>query len=222
VGRATAPLARDLAEVGPIGAIATSIRGAAHLQNTITVVGNRGLGVFVDTEAWRIQLEPDDPARAEEFRRVGLDWMPKERFVPSEARVSAADRNEIIARHRDAQVAAGGTLLASPCHRVREGAPLSPGRRFDLDLAHDFTDLARGSGATHPNSHRGEPTFQSSEIALTLIRAWFDLCLAGGMAARSESADQQPVRLSGTFDVTGRKGGGQRRVIEGRQRRDVL
>jgi hypothetical protein len=51
VSRATAPLARGLAEVGPIGAIAISIRGAAHLQNTITVVGNRGLGVFVDTEA---------------------------------------------------------------------------------------------------------------------------------------------------------------------------
>jgi hypothetical protein len=63
---------------------------------------------------------------------VGLDWMPKERFVPSEARVSAADRNEIIARHRDARVAAGGTLWVSPCHRVREGAPLGPGRRFDL------------------------------------------------------------------------------------------
>ena len=166
VSRATAPLARDLSEVGPIGAIATSIRGAAHLQKTIAVVGSHGLGVFVDTEAWRTQLEPDDPARAEEFRRVGLDWMPKERFLPSEVRVSAADRNEIVARHRDAQVAAGGTLLVSPCHRVREGVPLSRGRLLDLDLARDFTHLARRSGATQPTPQQGLP--RSVAVALAV------------------------------------------------------
>lgn len=181
VSRATAPLARELTEVGPIGAVATSIRGAAHLQNTITVVGGHGLGVFVDTEAWRTQLEPDDPARAEEFRRVGLDWTPKERFVPSEARMSGVDRNEIVARHRDAQVAAGGTLLVSPCHRVREGAPLSRGRRLDIDLAHDFTALARGSGASHPTPQQGLP--RSVAVALAVEARSLELAVINELIA---------------------------------------
>lgn len=166
VSRATAPLARALPEAGPIGAIATSIRGAAHLENTISVAGEHGLGVFVDTEAWRTQLEPDDPARAEEFRRVGLDWTPNRRFVPSEATVSGADRNQIVASHRDAQVSAGGTLLVSPCHRVRETAPLSRGRRLDIALAHDFTALARSSGGAHPTPQGGLP--RSVAIALAV------------------------------------------------------
>jgi hypothetical protein len=155
-----------LPETGPIGAIATSIRGAAHLENTISVVGEHGLGVFVDTEAWRTQLEPDDPARAEEFRRVGLDWTPNRRFVPSEATVSGADRNQIVASHRDTQVSAGGTLLVSPCHRVRETAPLSRGRRLDIALAHDFTALARSSGGAHPTPQGGLP--RSVAVALAV------------------------------------------------------
>lgn len=187
VSRATAPLARELAEVGPIGAIATSIRGAAHLQNTIAVAGSHGLGVFVDTEAWRTQLEPDDPARAEEFRRVGLDWKPKERFVPSEAQVSGADRNEIVARHRDAQVSAGGTLLVSPCHRVREDTPLSRGRRLDLALAHDFTALVRKSGGAHPTPQQGLP--RSVAVALAVDARTLEPTVIGELIASYREID---------------------------------
>lgn len=165
VSRATAPLARDLDEDGPIGAVATSIIGAAHLDNTMTVVRNHGLGVFIDTEAWRTQLEPDDPRRIEEFRRRGLDWLA-ERFVPSRSHLSQADRNDIVARHRDAQVGGGGTLLVSPCHRVQEGTPLSQGRRLDLALAGDFVALARQSGATQPTPQMALPRRVAVSLAV--------------------------------------------------------
>lgn len=71
----------------PIGAIATSIRGAAHLQNTITVVGSRGLG-FSQTP-----------------------------------RPCALNCNEIIARHRDAQVAAGGGRGGENCQEQPDEDP---------------------------------------------------------------------------------------------------
>lgn len=158
-------MARDIPEDGPIGAVATSIVGAAHLDATIEVVLDHGLGAVIDTEAWRTQLDPDDPMRSAEFKRQGLDW-PRQRFVPSESRLSSADRNDIVARHRDAQVGAGGTLLVSPCHRVREDPPLSAGRYLDIALAHDFVELARRSGATHPTPQTERPRRVAAGLAV--------------------------------------------------------
>jgi hypothetical protein len=149
VSRATAPLARTIEPQSPIGAVATSIRGAAHLKATLAEAVKGGAGALIDTEAWRAQLEPEDPQRAGEFRRLGLDLDERSAFSPSAHRLSASGRNELVAAHRNIQVAGGATILISPYHYVGETAPLSSGRRLDIALAHEFSALAAASGARH-------------------------------------------------------------------------
>lgn len=156
ISRNTAPHGRDIDPDSPIGAIATSVVGAEHLRSTLAEARKDGRGVLVDTEAWREQLEPDDPQRAGEFRRLGLGLDHHHRLVPSRDVLSRADRSHLLAVHRNAQVAAGATILLSPYHRVREEAPLGRGRRLDVTLAHEFAALAATTGATQPRS--GEPS----------------------------------------------------------------
>jgi hypothetical protein len=140
----------------PIGAIATSVIGAAHLGKTLAAARRDGRGVLVDTEAWREQLEPDDDHRGGEFRRLGLELDRKRRLRPSEDVLAPAARSELVARHRNAQIAARGSILLSPYHRVREEDALSRGRLLDLALAHEFVELAKTTGAVDGPSATGE------------------------------------------------------------------
>ena len=156
ISRNTAPHGRDLGSESPIGAIATSVIGAAHLGKTLAVARKDGRGVLVDTEAWREQLEPDDDHRGGEFRRLGLELDRKRRFSPSEDALAPAARSELVARHRNAQIAAGGSILLSPYHRVREEDALSRGRLLDLALAHEFVELAETTGAVDGPGTTGE------------------------------------------------------------------
>jgi hypothetical protein len=147
ISRNTAPHGRDLDAASPIGAIATSVIGAAHLTKTLAAARKDGRGVLVDTEAWREQLEPDDDHRGGEFRRLGLELDRNRRLRPSEDGLAPAARSELVARHRNAQIAAGASILLSPYHQVREEDALSRGRLLDLALAHEFVELAQTTGA---------------------------------------------------------------------------
>lgn len=163
VSRATAPLARTIGSKSPIGAVATSVRGAAHLSATLATAVERGAGALIDSEAWRAQLEPDNPQRAGEFRRLGLDLDERLAFLPSSHALSDSARGELCAAHRNVQVAGGATILLSPYHRIREETPLSQGRRLDLSLAHQFSALATATGAIH-----GAPAGLSRSVAITI------------------------------------------------------
>lgn len=156
ISRNTAPHGRDLDPASPIGAIATSVIGAAHLGSTLTAARRDGRGVLVDTEAWREQLEPDDHHRSGEFRRLGLELDRERSFSPSKDVLVAADRSQLLAAHRNAQISTGASVLLSPYHRVREEAPLSRGRRLDVELSHGFVELARATGATEAPGGAGE------------------------------------------------------------------
>lgn len=166
VSRATAPLARTLDPESPIGAVATSVRGAAHLSSTLAAAVSGGAGALIDTEAWRAQLEPDDPQRAGEFRRLGLDFDERSTFSPSGSSLSDSARRDLVASHRNVQVAGGATILLSPYHRVNEEAPLSAGRRLDVALAHEFTALATATGASH-GAFGGPPRSVAVAIAVS-------------------------------------------------------
>lgn len=155
ISRNTAPHGRDIDPDSPIGAVATSVVGAEHLRSTLAAARKDGRGVLVDTEAWREQFEPEDPQRAGEFRRLGLELDHERSLVPSRDALSPANRSELLTVHRNAQIAAGATILLSPYHRVREEAPLGRGRRLDLDLAHEFAALAAATGAIQPGT--GKP-----------------------------------------------------------------
>ncbi len=163
VSRATAPLARTIEPESPIGAVATSIRGAAHLSATLATAVERGAGALIDTEAWRAQLDPDDPQRAGEFRRLGLDLDERLAFSPSVHALSVSARDELCAAHRNVQVAGGATILLSPYHRVREETPLSQGRRLDVDLAHRFSAFATATGAMY-----GAPAGPPRSVAIAI------------------------------------------------------
>jgi hypothetical protein len=149
VSRATAPLARRIRLDSPIGAVATSVRGAFHLSSTIAAAVEGGTGAVIDTEAWRSQLDPDDPQRTDEFRRLGLDHDERHAFSPSSQRLGRSELSELCVAHRNIQVAGGATTLLTPYHRLREELPLGPGRRLDIDLAHEFSSLAESTGALH-------------------------------------------------------------------------
>jgi hypothetical protein len=181
----TAPLARDLDLGGPIGAVALSIHGAGYLAKTLEVVHEIGLGVVVETEAWRAQLDPEDPRRTKHFARHGLDPRSGKEFRPSEARLNQADHGEIAAAHRDVQVGAGATMLTSPCHRVREPVPLGPGRRLDLALAHEFVALARASAADRPSPQEGLQRRVAASLAVDAQKLT-DALLVDLVAAYSE------------------------------------
>lgn len=162
----TAPLARDLDLDGSIGAVACSIHGIGYLSKTLEVVHKSGLGVVVETEAWRAQLDPADPRRTNDFGRRGLDPSPGKEFRPSSAKLNEADIDEIASAHRDVQVGAGATLLNSPCHRVREPVKLGAGRRLDLALAHEFVAIARASGADRPTPQGELPRRVAASLAV--------------------------------------------------------
>lgn len=148
INRNTAPHGRELDPDSPIGAIATSVIGAAHLGSTLAAARADGRGALVDTEAWRSQLEPEDPQRGGEFRRLRLELDPARSLRPSHDTLAESDRLQLLVAHRNAQVSLGASILLSPYHRVREEAPLSSGRRLDLDLAHEFGALVAATGAT--------------------------------------------------------------------------
>jgi hypothetical protein len=166
ISRNTAPHGRDLDPASPIGAIATSAIGAAHLGQTLAAARRDSRGVLVDTEAWRGQLEPDDHHRSGEFRRLGLELGRQRRLRPSEDVFAAADRSQLVAIHRNAQIGAGASVLLSPYHRVREEAPLSRGRRLDVELAHEFIELTRSTGAAEAPGGAGRRSVAAG-IAVT-------------------------------------------------------
>jgi hypothetical protein len=174
ISRNTAPHGRDLEPASPIGAIATSVIGAAHLGNTLSAARRDGRGVLVDTEAWREQLEPDDDHRSGEFRRLGLELDPNRRLRPSEDALAPAARSEFVARHRNTQIAAGGSILLSPYHRVREEDALSRGRLLDLALAHEFVELAETTGAVG-----GPGTSRERSVAVGIAVDASTLTMAG-------------------------------------------
>lgn len=130
----TAPHGRDIDPDSPIGAIATSVVGAEHLRSTLAEARKDGRGVLVDTEAWREQLEPDDPQRAGEFRRLDLGsiitiaWRP---VATSYLGLTARSCSPPIEMPK---LLLGETILLSPYHRVRAEAPLGRGRRLDVTL----------------------------------------------------------------------------------------
>lgn len=174
ISRNTAPHGRDLDPESPIGAIATSVIGASHLSKTLGAARKDGRGVLVDTEAWREQLEPDDDHRTGEFRRLGLELDRRRRLRPSDDVLVPVDRSELLASHRNAQVAAGASILLSPYHRVREEDALSRGRLLDLALAHEFVALAQTTGAV-----RAEGTTTERSVAVGIAVSAGTLTTAG-------------------------------------------
>jgi hypothetical protein len=129
---------------------------APRLDAAIATATTRGLGTIIDTEPYRVQLEPEHPYRCAGYRAVGLEWLP-ERFSPEQMILSASSRNELLSMHRDAQAAAGATVFYWSGHRVHDSAPLSAARRQEVHLAADFLALARASGATHAAPDSGLP-----------------------------------------------------------------
>ena len=156
IHRANPYLLESITREGPIGAIGVSILDAPRLDATIAAATARGLGTIVDTEPYRVQLEPKHPYRSSGYRAAGLEWLPKS-FSPEGMILSAGSRNELLSLHRDAQAAAGATVFYWSGHHVHDSAPLSTARRQEVDFAADFLALAQASGATHPAPDSGLP-----------------------------------------------------------------
>jgi hypothetical protein len=156
IHRANPYLLESITREGPIGAIGVSILDAPRLDATIAAATARGLGTIVDTEPYRVQLEPEHPYRSSGYRAAGLEWLP-ERFSPERMILSADSRNELLSLHRDAQAAAGATVFYWSGHHVHDSAPLSTARRQEVGFAADFLALAQASGATHPAPDSGLP-----------------------------------------------------------------
>lgn len=141
-------LVDDLTPDGPIGAIAVSAVDAARLDGAVANAGERGCGAVVDSEAYRVQLDPEHPLRAA-YRDAGLEWL-KGVFDPAKMALTSEGRSELVSLHRDAQAAGGATIFLSPAHLVADSAPLNQARRRELAIQEDFVAIARASGAGHP------------------------------------------------------------------------
>ncbi len=161
----TAPLGRDLPDGSPIGAIAASALAAGAIEKSVVAANQAGLGVIYDSEAWVTQLSPRHPRRGSRFKHTELNWL-KGVFEPEKMALTAADRNDLAARHRDIQVRGGATMLLSPVHRVSDGFTFGRGRKSELALTHEFCHLARVTGATHPTPGKNLPRRIAAAIAV--------------------------------------------------------
>ena len=162
---------------GPIGAVGTSIADAGRLDRTLAAARELGLGVVVDTEPHRVQLEADHRLRGDAFKTADLDWLTTT-FDPNSERLSSEGRSDVLARHRDAQAGAGATIFRWTGHRVTETYGISAARESEHEIAGEFLALCRSSGATHPAPGSGRPrcvavglTVEPRELAPRTITA---------------------------------------------------
>jgi hypothetical protein len=185
VTRADPYLLGEIDPRGPIGAVGVSIADAGRLDETLATARGLGLGVVVDTEPHRVQLEADHRLRGDAFKAADLDWL-RGAFDPGTERLSLESRSDLIARHRDAQAGAGATIFRWTGHRVPEGYGMSAAREAEHEIAGEFLALCRASGSTHqaPGSVRPrhvaiglavEPRELASRTITTIAKEYADL-----------------------------------------------
>jgi hypothetical protein len=171
---------------GPIGAIGISAVDAAQLDASIAAAGERGFGTVVDTEPYRVQLEPGHPYRSKTYRSAGLEWL-EDRFDPGIMRLTSADQAELAALHRNVQAMAGATIFFWSGHCVSDAAPLTSGRRQELAIARSFLGIARASGAGHQAPQSGAP--RSVAIGMCVDARYLSQRVSGELAAAYSELD---------------------------------
>lgn len=128
-----------------VGTIALPQRLAAERAGLVAEARReRGMGLLLDGEAWRAQLEPGHPLRtAPGFEE--LDWVDGAAHVPEDW--SPRECDDFAAAYVEQQ-AAHATLLTTPAHDAAE--PLGALRRTELEIAAACADHVRGCALREP------------------------------------------------------------------------
>ena len=144
------------------GTLALPQRVAAADPALATLARRRGLGLLLEGEAWRAQVDPArrDPAFA------ALPWVdPHAAHAPETWPLSfCADFAEAYVEHQDELA----TLLTTPAHAAAD--PVGAVRRRDLDLAALCADHVRARALRAPRP--GDPQRVPRMLAATIrVRA---------------------------------------------------